>query len=75
MNVGDDFRAFLRETMDDPAQGGVKVVAARVGVERTTLYSILRTGLASEMTVRRIIRAYPQATSTTSTLMIEPIPV
>ncbi len=58
MVIPDHIRSFLREAIDDPKDGGGKVVAHKIGIDRVTLYRVIG-GTASCMTVRRILRAFP----------------
>ncbi len=64
MNAPAEICEFLREQMDTHT---AKVIAARVDVDRTTLYNVIREKKASEQTLRKLGRAYPALCSTTST--------
>ncbi len=59
MNVPENIREYLREAVDHPVTGSGKVIAHKIGIDRATLYRTMD-GAASCMTVRRILRAYPE---------------
>lgn len=53
MNAPEELKTAIRRLIDDPRLGG-KMVEAKSGCDRTTLYSVMRTGRVSGRTIRRL---------------------
>ena len=53
MNAPQSLKDALQKLTDDPKLG-CKVVAAQAGVDRKTLYNIMRNGIVSDRTIRKI---------------------
>lgn len=64
MNAPESLKDAIRRLIDSKMGG--KVVAEQAGVNRTTLYNIMRTGKASDMTIRKLQEKFSSSTTSTT---------
>lgn len=64
MTAPEGLKDAIRKLIDSKVGG--KVIAAQAGVDRTTLYNIMRTGKASDMTIRILQERFSGSTTSTT---------